>query len=199
MFTHKFHKKILLFISLTFSLNVLAFESNESLQVNSNIQNSCSISSEDINWGTWYFTEGNIGIKSFIKVLCNNSAVYTIGGSEHGGSWPYQGSPTSTWAYVIKMNGSKNNNEDWLAYRIHVGHDVDANNYNTQTNKILGMGGIVGSKNTKTIQISSIGTGQPQLHPITGVLYGNDTPTSKRFTAVTPDTYSDTFTLFLSY
>lgn len=192
-------QKFLFSILLSFSFPLLASTTNNSLNISSSIENSCVISSSDINFGNWYFTEGNIAIKSSIQVLCNNNTSYSIGGSEHGGSWPYQGAPTSTWAYVIKMYGSKIGNEDWLAYRIHVGHDVDANNYNTQTNKILGLGGIVGSKNTKTIQIVSSGTGQLQSHPITGVLYGNDTPTSKRFIGVSPDTYSDTFTIFIFY
>lgn len=193
-------KKILFFllsINLLFSAQANSVKSD--LQVNSEIQKTCQISSNDINFGYWNFKYGNIGIQSSIDVLCNKGLPYIIGGSEHGGSWPYQGSD-GNWVYVIKMFGSNAGNEDWLAYRIHIGHNVVATDYRTQTNNILGMGNFVNaSKNMKSVTINSIGTGSLQQHPITGILYGNDNENIVRFKGVKPDTYSDTFSLTIIY
>lgn len=192
-------KLFFLLINSIIASSVFAEVTQKELQVEANIQKTCTISANDINFGYWNFTEGNIGVKSTIDVLCNKDLPYTIGGSEHGSSWPYQGG-TGTWVYVIKMKGSQPDNDNWLAYRIHIGHDVVATNYSSQSGNVLGMGNIVNtSKNMKTAIISSIGTGNKQSHPITGILYGNDTETSKRFIAVKPDTYIDNYSLTITY
>lgn len=173
-------KNILTGLLLTSCTISFAGQNTGNLNVTSQIENSCFFKVYDINFGEWNINIGETIRDLKIDVLCTKGTAYILSGEDKAGPYPHQNGATS-WQRVIQMKGSKPDNPDWLAYRIH----SDIPNlplFSVNNNAING-----------------IGTGTYFSHKFKAYLFGNTETYPGRFIAVTPDVYSDNFAVTVTY
>lgn len=175
--------KLTILFSILFILPFSSFakKSNNDMIITSNIEKTCMVKTNDINFGEWNINIGET-IKTFnIDVLCNKDTFYTLSGEDKAGPYPHQNGTTS-WQRVIKMHGTKPDNKDWLAYRIHI---------NIPTLPLFSIG--------DKYSINAQGTGDYVSHSFKAYLFGNTVDFPGRFISVTPDVYVDIFSVYLTY
>lgn len=179
MLQNFYHSSIVCISLLFISSWAQANSNNGNLQVLSTIENSCFFNANDVDFGEWNINIGETIKELKINVLCNKGTSYLLQGENKGGSYPHQNGTTS-WQHVIQMHGSKPDNSDWLAYRIH----------NRDTLILF---------NDSNGAVPGVGKGEYFSHFFNTYLFGNTPSFPGRFISVTPDIYSDRFRITIIY
>jgi spore coat protein U-like protein len=153
------------------------------LTTNATLNSTCSFSATPVSFGVWnpiapaiYANGSSQQASNTINILCNNKTPFTIKGM------PYIGKPNALGKY---MKGATTSED--IVYTVYTNPSLAAGTW--FSDGITNAGG-------QTYFITSAGTGANQSIPLYFFLYPSAVYPRKW---VTPDTYTDNYTLTLTY